>query len=318
MKHLFASRHLLNRSAAYVMAAVILTGLSFLIGNFALDSLSQILIFGIAAIGLDIALGCTGLASFGHGAFFGLGTYSTIVIVKEFGVEPWSAIVLSTLLVGIIGLVAGSAFVRIRGLSFFVITLIFSQLLETLALKWRTVTGGSDGIGGLERPVLIGLDLFQSRHMFLFVLVCLLFVLLACETLIRSPFGRSMLGTRENEWRMAALGYDVFRVRLVSFTISALITGFAGGLYGLFNGFVSPDLLSWRISGSLLLMVILGGRGTLYGPVIGAAGYLWAKDYASSHFEHWSFVIGALFVTSVLYFPGGLGGSRRSEMRGTE
>lgn len=300
-----------TRLAGLLLLAVAAIVPPLALSGYGLDLLSEVWVFAIAAISLDLLMGYGGLVSFGHAAFFGVGAYGAVILSARFGINPWfcllGGVVLATLAAGLIGAFC----VRMGGASFFMLTLAFAQLLYSGAVKWRPLTGGSDGMGGLARPDVLGFDAGDSRVMYLLSLAALTLVFLAAQRLIGSQFGRALIGVRENELRMRALGYRTRRLKLLAFIIAGGFAGLAGGLYAFFDGFVSPDVLSFEMSGSLLLMVVLGGTGTLFGPVIGAAVYLLAKNFVSSHTEHWLLIVGVIFVTCVMVLPNGLYGLLR-------
>jgi branched-chain amino acid transport system permease protein len=282
-----------------------------LMSGYSLDVASEILIFAIAAISLDLLLGYGGMVSFGHAAFFGLGAYGTVLLNVHHGWDPWAAMLGGTVIAAIVAALIGAFCVRMSGVGFFMMTLAFSQLLYSGAVKWRFLTGGSDGVGFLPRPEIFGISAADQRVMYLLTLGCLVLAFFALRVLIGSQFGHALVGSRENEMRMSALGYDVRKLRLLTFTISGTVAGFGGGIYAFFNGFVSPDALSWGISGMLLLMVVLGGKGTLVGSIIGSAIFLLVKNFVSSHTEHWQLIVGGTFVICVMFFPEGIYGLRR-------
>lgn len=268
--------------------------------------ISEILIFAILAMSLDLLIGYTGLISFGHAAFFSIGAYAIIILNVHFGVNAWIGMIAAVSFSTIGAIAIGSLCIRVTGIPFLMLTLAFSQLVFSVALKWRDLTGGSDGIGGLIKPTLFGLSLENRTVMFYVALAGFFVSALLLYRLTRSPLGAIFIGIRENENRMRAMGYNVQRYKLISFAIAGALAGFAGSLYALFNGFVSSDLADWAMSGDLVIMVILGGAGTIFGPVVGTAIFLIMKNVVSSYTEHWMFVIGATFVTCVMFMPDGL------------
>src|SRR6202044_1874966 len=181
-----------------------------------------------------------------------------------------------------------------------------SQLVYSIALKWRDITGGSDGIALTEKPSFLGFDLSQSLVMYFMVLSFFALVYWGLRRLLNAPLGHAFVGVRENEERMAAIGYSTRAYKLLSFTIAGAVAGLAGGLYAIFNGFISSDAVYWTASGDILIMTMLGGAGTLIGPAIGAAAFLVMKNVVSSYSEHWLAVIGIVFICCVMFFPGGL------------
>lgn len=298
-----------TRSFVAIAAATLAALLPpFLLGGYGLDVITEIMIFAIAAISLDLLLGYGGLVSFGHAAFFGLGAYATVLLNVSLGWNPWASAAGAIVVSCVASTLIGAFCIRLSGVGFFMMTLAFSQLLHSGAVKWRWLTGGSDGIGGLMRPTLFGFDLSNATVMYVFALACLVLAFLLSRMVVKSQFGRALVGMRESEVRIAALGYAPAPMKLIIFVIAGTIGGLSGAIYALFNGFVSPDSLSWGVSGMLLLMVVLGGKGTLVGPIIGAAIFLLMKNFVSSHTEHWLLIVGGAFIVCVMFFPEGVYG----------
>jgi branched-chain amino acid transport system permease protein len=288
-----------------------------LVADYPRALVSEICIFAILAMSLDLLLGYTGLPSLGHATFFGLGAYVVIVLGSLFGVNAWIGVGLGVVAATVAAAVIGYFCVRTSGVALLMLTLAFSQLVFSVALKWRDVTGGSDGIGIPEKPGFFGFDLSHSLVMYYLALLCLFVCYRALRRLTLSPLGLVFVGIRENEDRMRAIGYPTRRYKILSFTIGGAFAGFAGGIYAIFNGFVSPDALYWSASGDILIMVMLGGTGTLIGPAIGAGVFLLMKNLVSSYSAHWLLIIGAIFVACVLFFPYGIWGTlRRLTLRG--
>jgi len=289
-----------------VLAILAIAPLFF--GSFLQGMITEVLIFGIFAMSLDLLIGYTGLASFGHALFFGLGAYAVVVLDVHFGFPPFLGILAGIALSVVVAVVVGYFCIKVTGIAFLMLTMAFSQLFFSIALKWRSVTGGSDGIGGLDRPAMFGLSLDDPMTIYYFVLIVFLIAYWAMRRLIESPLGHAFVGIRENDMRMRSIGFPTARYKLIAFVIAGGIGGLAGGLYGIYTGFVSSDLLYWTRSGDVLIMTLLGGVGTLVGPVIGAAVFLLAKSYISSYTDHWILVIGVIFVFCVLFFKRGIYG----------
>jgi branched-chain amino acid transport system permease protein len=293
-------------SLAVLMALIVLP---FLIGDYPRALVSEIFIFAIFAMSLDLLLGFTGLMSLGHAAFFGLGAYAVAVLGVQFGLNAWLGVAAGVVIAGTGAAMIGFFCVRTGGIPFLMLTLAFSQLVFSVALKWRDVTGGSDGMAIAEQPGFFGFSLSKSLPMY-FMALCF-FVLAYCglRRLLNSPLGHAFVGIRENEPRMLAIGYPTRAYKLIAFTIAGAIAGLAGGLYAIFNGFISSDAVYWTSSGDILIMTMLGGAGTLIGPAIGTAAFLLMKNVASSYSEHWLSIIGVTFICCVMFFPGGLWGT---------
>jgi branched-chain amino acid transport system permease protein len=296
-----------RRISLVVLAALVI--LPFLLPDYPRALVAEIYIFAIFAMSLDLILGFTGLMSLGHAAFFGLGAYAVAVLGAQFGLNAWIGLAAGVVLAGAGAALIGFFCVRTGGIPFLMLTLAFSQLVFSVALKWRDVTGGSDGMALAEQPSFFGFDLSHSLVMYFMTLILFIAAYLGLRRLIDSPLGHVFVGIRENEPRMAAIGYPTRAYKLLAFTIAGAVAGFAGGLYVIYNGFISSDALYWTASGDILIMTMLGGAGTLIGPPIGAAVFLLMKNVVSSYSEHWLAIIGIAFICCVMFFPGGIWGS---------
>lgn len=267
---------------------------------------SEILIFALFAMAYDLVLGYAGMLSFGHAAFFGLGAYTTgIVLIRVY------PSVLLALLAGVIisslgALCVGFLSIRRRGIYFTMLTLAFAQMFYFMAFKWTSLTGGDDGLQGVPRPSLGPLDLSSEIVLYYFILFVVLLSMAVGIRVINSPFGKTLQALRENKDRAMSIGYNVNRFRLIVFIISGCFSGLAGGLYALLLNFVPLSSLYWTTSGEVVVMTIVGGMGTLVGPVLGAVAIILLRDWLSNYTESWSLVMGLLFMASVLGFRGGL------------
>jgi branched-chain amino acid transport system permease protein len=297
-----------NRRFAELAALLVLASLPFAMSDYPRALVSEIFIFAILAMSLDLLLGFTGLMSLGHAAFFGLGAYSLAVLGVQFGVNAWIGLAAGVTIAACGAALIGFFCVRTGGIPFLMLTLAFSQLVYTIALKWRDVTGGSDGIAIPERPSFFGYDLSNSLVMYFMALSFLAMVYAGLRRLLNAPLGHAFVGIRENEPRMIAIGYPTRAYKLISFTIAGALAGLSGGLYAIFNGFISSDSVYWTASGDILIMTMLGGAGTLIGPAIGTAIFLLMKNVVSSYSAHWLAIIGGTFVCCVMFFPGGVWG----------
>ncbi len=291
------------------MVLAALAVLPFLLGDYPRALVAEIFIFAIFAMSLDLLLGFTGLMSLGHAAFFGLGAYAVAVLGVQFGLNAWLGVAAGVVIAGAGAALIGFFCVRTGGIPFLMLTLAFSQLVFSVALKWRDVTGGSDGMAIAEQPGFFGFSLSKSLVMYFMALSFFALTYWGLRRLLNSPLGHAFVGIRENEQRMLAIGYPTRAYKLISFTIAGAIAGLAGGLYAIFNGFISSDAVYWTSSGDILIMTMLGGAGTLIGPAIGAAVFLLMKNVASSYSEHWLSIIGVTFICCVMFFPGGLWGT---------
>jgi len=299
-----------TRIAGLVMIAAMLV-FPFLVPNYPRALVTEIYIFAIFAMSLDLLLGFTGLMSLGHAAFFGLGAYAVAILGNLLGLSAWLGVAAGVLTAGLGALAIGFFCVRMSGIPFLMLTLAFAQLVFSAALKWRDLTGGSDGMAIADKPAFFGFDLSNTLPMYFMALMFFLLGYWALRRLINAPLGHVFVGIRENEPRMAAIGYSTRAYKLLSFTIAGAFAGLAGSLYAIFNSYISPDAVYWTASGDILIMTMLGGAGTLIGPAIGAGVFLLMKNVVSSYSEHWLLIIGAVFIACVLFFPGGIWGTLR-------
>lgn len=283
---------------------------------------SRILIYAIAAISLDIILGYGGMVSFGHGAFFGVGGYAVGILTHhalDGSDVPWLpgdwtgttlALVqlpLAVVAAGVVGAIIGALSLRTRGVYFIMITLAFAQMLYFFMISLPTY-GGQDGLNLWERSALPGIDLYDGRQFYYFVLALLLGFLGLAARIVNSRFGMVIRGCRQNEPRLQALGYPTYRYKLAAFVFSAMGAGLAGALIANHNEFVGPGMMHWTRSGEIMVMVILGGMGTLFGPVVGAAALLLIEEVLSQYTEHWMIILGPFLVLVVLFARNGLYG----------
>jgi branched-chain amino acid transport system permease protein len=281
----------------------------------------RVLVLGLAAMSFNILLGFTGVMSFGHAAYFGLGAYGAGLTLKFLAASTPLAIVMGTLLGGLAGALFGLFIVRRRGVYFAMVTVAFGQVAFYIAYTWNDLTGGYDGLRGFVRaPINLGfgtLDIANSGAAFYYFLLFVFGVVVAVQGLIlASPFGRTLLAIRENERRARFLGIPIERHIWLSFTISCIFTALAGSLYALLNNFADPMALHYSLSGEIVIMTVMGGMRSFWGPLVGAAVFVVLQDYISSMTVNWMSFIGLLFVLVVLFFPRGLLGmlqSRRSE-----
>jgi branched-chain amino acid transport system permease protein len=299
--------------AGALAGSVALALLPWVLARHQLSILVDLLIFGLFALSLDLIMGYTGMVSFGHAAYFGLGAYGSALVLIHFEQPIPVALLAGALLAGAVAAPVGWFCTRATGIYFAMLTLAFAQLLYTVAYKWRDLTGGSDGIAGVPKTALFwgGPSLAAPRPFYFLVATCVVLSLVACRALVRSPFGRALQAIRENERRFVALGRDPRPFKLVVFVIAALFAGLAGALFAPFRGFASPEVMFWVLSGQGLMMVIIGGIGTLVGPILGAMVFILIQEILSSYTEHWMIFTGAIFVLMVIFLPGGLVGTAR-------
>jgi branched-chain amino acid transport system permease protein len=294
-------------------AVIVLAGLPWVLARYQLSILTDVLIFGLFALSLDLIMGYTGMVSFGHAGYFGLGAYGSALVLIHFGQPVPVALLAGALLAGVVAVPVGWFSTRATGIYFAMLTLAFAQFLYTVAYKWRDLTGGSDGIAGVPKTALFwgGPSLASPRAFYFLVAGAVVLSLVLCHGLVRSPFGRALQAIRENERRFIALGRDPRPFKVAVFVIAAVFAGLAGALFAPFRGFASPEVMFWVLSGQGLMMVITGGIGTLVGPIVGAMVFILVQEVLSSYTEHWMIFTGAIFVLMVIFLPGGLVGTAR-------
>jgi len=279
---------------------------------------TRVLVLGLAAMSVNFLLGFTGVLSFGHAAYFGLGAYGAGFALKFLAPSTPLSLVCGTLLGGVAGAILGALIARRRGVYFAMVTIAFGQVFYYIAFQWSSVTGGDDGLRGFSRqPLDLGvatLDIQANATAFYyFVLLCLALAVGAMGFILRSPFGRTMIAIRENERRARFLGIPVDRHIWIAFSLSCFFMGFAGALYALLNNFADPRGLHYSQSGDFVMMAVMGGMRSFWGPLLGAAVFVVLQDYLSSMTVNWMSFVGALFIAIVLFFPRGLLGFIRRE-----
>ena len=277
--------------------------------SFVILLITRALVLAILAMSLDLLLGFTGLASMGQAAYLGVGAYLTAILATKYnfglGWGFWLVIVLGTLLGAATAAFFGLFAIRASGVYFLMITLALGQCVWGLAYRWNSVTGGDNGINLPGRPE-FGIQLSNDVTYFYVVFGFFVATLAILYTLVRSPFGRSLEGIREREVRMSILGYNTWLHKYIAFIIAGGFGGLAGVLWAHANGHVSPEDVVLTTSVDALLMVVLGGSGTLVGGAIGAGVVLFLREYLSTLVPWWQYVLGGVYVVVILYLPGGL------------
>ena len=281
---------------------------------------TRILVLGLAAMSLNFLIGFTGIVSFGHAAYFGLGVYGCGLILRYVTGSTPLGLVAGMLLGGLAGTAVGALITKRRGIYFAMVTIAFQQIFYFIAYKWNGLTGGFDGLRGFTRANLdLGfttINIINNDYAFYYFVLFVFAIAVGIMGLVlRSPFGRTLLAIRENERRARFLGINIERHIWLAFTLSAFFISIAGGLYALLNNFADPSSLYTDLSGELVIMCVLGGIRVFWGPLLGAALYVVLQDYISSHTVNWMFFVGLIFVVVVMFFPRGLLGMlrRRSE-----
>jgi len=300
-----------------VLAALIV--LPFVVPPYQTVLLSYGLVLAIAALGFNLLLGYTGLLSFGHSAYFGVGAYAVALIVKYLKVSSLEILIVGGILASAaISALFGFLCVRYTKIFFGILTMALSQVLWSLAFKFFWVTGGSDGLrvptptllGGLVRA---GNDKFEflSHRYYFYVLAIFVAAVAVMWVIVHSPFGRALQAIRDNETRAEFVGVQVWHYRWVAFLISGMFTGLAGALWVPLNGLTTPDILHWTFSGKMVFFTVLGGFQTFFGPIVGAIIFNYLETYAVGHTVYWQMVLGIVLVVLVLALPAGIVGTLR-------
>ena len=303
----------LNRTTTAVLIWLLLLTMPYWMGALGgyTELGSRVLVLGLAAMSLNFLLGFTGVLSFGHAAYFGLGAYGVGMTLKYLAPSTPLGILVGVAVGALAAALIGALIVKLRGVYFAMVTIAFGQVFFFIAFRWNSVTGGDDGLTGWSRqPLNLGfgnIDIAGNGTAFYYLVLALFAAAVGImAVLLRSPFGRTLLAIRENERRARFLGIPVEQHIWLSFVISCLFVALAGTLYALLNNFTDPRALRWDQSGNFVIMAVLGGMRSFWGPLIGAAIFVVLQDYVSSHTENWMSFIGLFFVLVVLFFPRGV------------
>lgn len=308
LKTLSPRRRFLIQSVPYLLGCVIFTILPPFLPLYVQSVMTKVLIFAVFAMSLDIVMGYTGLFSLGHAAFFGVGGYTAAILIKKcdilsFWIVAPSSILMASLFAALLGLIA----LRVSGIYFLLVTFALSMLLVSLASKWYWIRG-TDGMAGILRPD-IGLPWFHWNtikfYYFTFLFLVLCYFLMRC--IVNSPFGYALRGIRTSESRMRAMGYNTWLYKYIAFIIGGLFAGTAGVLFAYQSGVIAPWHLGVTVSTLAILMCIIGGLGTLWGPVIGALVIILVEYFSSIYVpERWPLILGVVFVIAVMFLRGGI------------
>jgi len=292
-----------------IVALLALLTSPLILTPYGLSLMTQVLIFGLFAMSLDLLVGYTGLVSFNHASFFGIGAYTAGILVTQGYENFWFTLLAGVTVSLILAFLLGTLVLRSSGPYFLMITLAFGQMVFALAWRWRSVTGGDDGLSGIPRPELgLPISMWDSQNFYYLVLAFFILSSFVLWRIIRSKLGRSIIGVRESESRMQALGYNTWAIKYLAYTIAGGFAGLAGVFFVYFNGFISPQQLDWSMSGLVILMVIVGGAGTFVGPVIGAGAIFVLQNLISAQTERWSMSMGIIFILCVMYLRDGVVG----------
>ena len=318
MSAVASPRRVLSWAVPAVIALVILP---FVVPPYQTVLLSYGLVFAIAALGFNLLLGYTGLLSFGHSAYFGVGAYAVAFVVKYLKIDSMEVLLLAGILgSALVAALFGLLCVRYTKIFFGILTLALSQVLWSLAFKFFWVTGGSDGLRVPTPTLLAGtvkigatagqdkLDFLSHRYYF-YVLAIFVICVVLMWVIVHSPFGKALQAVRDNETRAEFVGVQVWHYRWVAFLISGVYTGLAGALWVPLNGLTTPDILHWTFSGKIVFFTVLGGFQTFFGPIVGAVIYNYLETYAVGHTVYWQMVLGIVLVVLVLALPAGIVGT---------
>jgi len=300
-----------------IVATILLLLFPAIAEKFYLQLVTKIMILSIFALSLDLLVGYTGLVSLGHAAYFGIAAYTyALASQSPDPANVWLTLPLALAASAAAALLVGALVLRTSGVYFIMVTLAFAQMAYYFFHDTR-VAGGSDGIYVNTRPdaLVPGLDLANDLHFYYFVLAALAIVFALLAIILRSPFGRALQGIKANEHRMRALGFATLRYKLTAFVLAGTIAGLAGYLAAAKEGYVNPEMMAWHQSGTVLMMLILGGMGTLFGAVLGAFSYVLLQEWFSALTKHWQLLMGLFIVAAVMLFPQGLIGLHRLRVK---
>lgn len=267
---------------------------------------SEMLIFALFAMAYDIVLGYSGMLSFGHATFFGLGAYGTGIMLVHLKAPLFVGILVGVSLSFIAAWPIGYLSIRRRGIYFAMVTLAFAQMLYFIAFKWTSLTGGDDGLQKIPRPPIGPFGLESELGLYYFILIFVVASMMLGLRIVNSPFGKTLQAMRENENRAKSIGFNIWRFKLIAFVISAFFSGLAGCFYALLLNYVPLGSMHWATSGEVVMMTIVGGMGTLFGPMMGAIAVILLRDIIGSYTESWNLIMGILFMAAVLSFRRGI------------
>ncbi len=276
--------------------------------TFLLYLFTQIFIFGIFTIGYDLLLGYTGMLSFGHAGLFGLGAYVSAFMLKSFSYSLLPSLAAAMAVTMVASLFIGYICIRVSGIYFAMLTLVFGQLIYEAANHFVNLTGGADGIVGVPRSTFLLVDMAKEIPFYYLTLILLIMAYGFARLLVSSPCGQVLQAIRGNEQRSALVGFRTQAFKFLAFAISGTYAGLAGGLISPFLSNVGPTLAHWGISGDVMIMTLVGGKGTLLGPILGSAFLFIVKDLIGSYTHYWMIILGTIFVIFVIVAPSGLMG----------
>jgi branched-chain amino acid transport system permease protein len=314
MKDFLASK---TKIIGLIIAFLILVVMPPLYTSYWITLFTQMLIYGILAMSLDVLLGYTGLSSFGHAGFFGSSAYVVAILATRYKMGFLACLVSGVALATLISMIFGLLVAHATGVYFLIITLALGMTLWGLGFRWVNMTGGDNGISGIPRPDIgLPISLKDPLTFYYFILIFFLICLVLMTIYVRSPFGHSLKGIRESESRMRVLGYHTWLHKYLSYVYAAAFGGVAGAFWAYFDGFISPYNMDLTASIEIILMVILGGPGTLIGPALGAGIIVFLKNFISAYTQRWLLILGTIYILTILYAPQGLMNLLKDWLRG--
>jgi branched-chain amino acid transport system permease protein len=290
-----------NKKTLAILAAVVL--LPFVLRH---AIATEIWIFAIFGLGLNLLLGYTGMLSFGQATFFGSAAYVAGFLLKHYAINVFLALGVGVGVGAASALIVGYLCVQRSGIYFIMLTFALNQLFYFIAYQWTTVTGGEDGMPGIPRPAFLGVNFGDPLNYYIFVSLLFLLALWLMQRIVDSPLGKILQAIRENELRAEAVGYNVARFKLLAFVIGGAFSGLAGVLYAMLFGIVPLEAISFVFSGNVVFATLIGGSGSLYGPIIGSFVFIWLSESVSLLWARWPLLLGVAFVIVVLFFRGGV------------
>ncbi len=302
----------LARAGFPAVALVALALAPFIVAVYPLQVLTQVLIYVIAAMSLDLLFGYTGMASLGHALYFGMGGYVAGLLALHLTSNALLGLLFGAAAGAVSAFGTGWLAIRSRSVYFIMLTLALSELAFSIATSWSSLTGGDQGLIGIPPAALPGgiqaTGVIDPADFYWYAAAVTVIVYIVLRAITRSSFGLSLVGIRENELRMRSLGYPTYRYKFTAYIIAGALAGVAGALYVQYSNYVSPDYIGFDLSALLLVMVMVGGGGTLYGAVLGSALVVILRDELSASFQQWEMVLGVVFVGFVYLLPSGLAG----------
>jgi branched-chain amino acid transport system permease protein len=298
---------MMKQSLIYVGLILVLMILPIFFGEYYVNLGSQIMIAAIFAASLNLLVGYGGLTSLGHATYLGLSAYASAWLFSRYGMSHAYTAPIALIFTTFVGAIFGWISLRASGLSFLMLTLALSQIIWGIGYRWVDLTNGDNGISGLTRPTPFGINLENSNNFYWFCLLITILCLFFIARVVNSPFGASLKGTRDQDKRMSALGYNVWKIRWITFVLASFFGAVSGLLYIYLNKYIHPSVISITSSAEALLCVIAGGAGTLAGPILGSILIVLLKNYVSGFVERWNMLLGIIFLFIVIFMPAGMG-----------